>query len=267
MKNPLIKAFVEINGAKIYYQTLGIGNGFPIVFIHGLANDCRVWQPQFEAFSSYFKPIVYDVRGFGQSTPAEPHLAADDLKALLDELQIAQAHIIGVSMGGNIALNFAQCYPERVAKLVAVDADVYGFDDYTAEFKQLFREVYELGKTKGALPAKLHWARSPLLQPKIINEYTPLIAQMIKEYSGIHLTDPKLLPGANPPTASRLIEIKAPTLVIVGENDLQDFQRIADLLVQKIPNAQKIVILQAGHQPNLEAPETFNELVIEFLRD
>jgi 3-oxoadipate enol-lactonase len=266
MKNPLIKAFCEVNGAKIYYQTIGIGSGFPVVFIHGLANDLRVWQPQLAAFSRYFKPLVYDVRGFGQSSPAEAHFAADDLKALLDRLKILQAHVVGVSMGGNIALNFAQCYPERIAKLVAVDADVYGFDNYTEEFKQLFKETYALGKTKGALKAKLHWARSPLLQPKVWNENTQLIAQMIKEYSGIHFTDPKLLPGANPPTASRLAEIQAETLVIVGENDIEDFQRMANLLVQSIPKAQKLVISQAGHQPNLETPEVFNELVIKFLQ-
>jgi 3-oxoadipate enol-lactonase len=266
MKNPIIKSFAEVNGTKIYYQTINIGSGFPVVFIHGLANDLRVWQPQFEAFSQYFKPLVYDVRGFGQSVPAEPHLAADDLKALLDDLKISQAHIIGVSMGGNIALNFAQCYPQMVARLVAVDADVYGFTHYTDEFKQLFQEVYELGRTKGALKAKLHWARSPLLQPKVLNENTPLIAQMIKEYSGIHFTDPKLLPGANPPTARRLAEIQAETLIIVGENDIEDFQRMANLLVQTIPKAKKVVISQAGHQPNLETPEVFNELVIKFLQ-
>jgi pimeloyl-ACP methyl ester carboxylesterase len=265
MKNPVIKSFAEINGANIHYQTLNIGNGFPLVMIHGLANDLRVWQNQFEYFSQFFKPLVYDVRGFGQSIPTEEHIAADDLKALLDYLNIEKAHIMGVSMGGNIALNFAQAYPERVAKLVAVDADIYGFDDYSAEFKQLFQEVYELGREKGALKAKLHWARSPLLQPKIISEYTKLIELMIREYSGMHLTDPKLLPGTKWLTFSQLENILAPTLVIVGEYDIIDFQKMANVLSQRIPNVIKVVIPQAGHQPNLEAPEVFNEIVRNFL--
>lgn len=265
MKNPIIKAFAEIKGAKIYYQTIHIGTGFPLVMIHGLANDLRVWQNQFEYFSRFFKPLVYDVRGFGQSTPLEPHFASDDLKDLLDYLKIEKAHIMGVSMGGNIALNFAQAYPEKVAKLVVVDADVYGFKEYSEEFKQLFRETYELGKTKGPLKAKLHWARSPLLQPKNVNEYTQLLETMIRDYSGLHFTDSKLLPQFNWLTINKLEEITAPTLVIIGALDIIDFQRMADLLAQKIPNAQKVIIPQAGHQPQLEFPDVFNKIVEDFL--
>ncbi len=265
----LIQDFVEVEGAKLYYEM--DGEGFPVVLIHGLALDCRMWDAQFADFADDFKAIRYDVRGFGKSSFAgepKPHIAAADLKALLDHLEIEKAHLVGLSMGGNIALSFAQTYPERVAKLVSVDADVHGFDNYTEALKELFGEVYQIGASKGALKAKLTWARSSLLQPAHENPYTKALETMIKDYSGLHFTNPKLLPGSKPPTVEGLHQIQAETMIIVGERDTEDFHRIADLLVEKIPNVkEKIVIMNAGHMPNLEHPEGFNRTVKDFLLD
>lgn len=258
--------FLPLEGAKLYYET--VGEGFPIVFIHGLSIDRRMWNPQLEYFSKAYQVIRYDVRGFGKSTfegEAQAHLAADDLRDLLDHLQIEKAHIIGLSMGGNIALSFAATYPERVSKLVAADADVQGFTDYTPEFREVLGGVFKIGAEAGGMKAKLAWAKNPLLQPTVLNEHTKLIELMIKEYSGVHLTNPKFLPTSAPPTAQVLDKIKASTLVIVGEKDIADFQRMADFIHQNVSNSQKQIILGAGHMPNLEQPEAFNKALGIFL--
>jgi pimeloyl-ACP methyl ester carboxylesterase len=260
--------FLALEGVKLYYET--IGEGFPIVFIHGLSVDCRMWNPQIEYFAKDYQVIRYDVRGFGKSVfegDAHAHIAADDLRDLLDHLEIKKAHIVGLSMGGNIALSFAATYPERVEKLVSADADVQGFTEYTPEFRQVLGDVFKIGASAGGLKAKLAWAKNPLLQPTVQNEHTKIIETMIRDYSGAHLTNPKFLPTSKLPTAQILDKIKANTLVVVGEKDITDFQRMADFIHQSIAHSQKEIIKNAGHMPNLEKPEAFNEVLGRFLKD
>lgn len=92
--------FLTLNGAKLHYQIKGAG--FPLVFVHGLSVDKRMWTPQVEFFAQHFQVISYDVRGFGKSHftgEAQPHIAADDLKALLEHLGHSKIHLVGLSMG------------------------------------------------------------------------------------------------------------------------------------------------------------------------
>lgn len=260
--------FLNLEGAKLHYQIKGAG--FPLVFVHGLSVDKRMWTPQVDFFAQHFQVISYDVRGFGKSHftgEAHPHIAADDLKALLEHLGHSKVNLVGLSMGGNIALSFAEKYPESVHKLVAADSDVQGFDNYTDEFKQLLGTVFKIGAEKGGLKAKLAWAKNSLLQPAVQNEHTALMEIMIKDYSGIHLTHPKLLPAAVPPTVQLLDKITAPTCVIVGEKDIEDFQRMADFLVKNIAKVEKKIIKNAGHLSNLEQPEAFNAVLQAFFTD
>lgn len=259
--------FLTLKGVDLYYEIAG--EGFPLVFIHGLSIDCRMWNPQFEHFASDYQVIRYDVRGFGKSLfkgEAHEHIAADDLRDLLDHLKIEKAHIVGLSMGGNIALSFAATYPERVSKLVAADADVQGFTEYTPEFRQLLGGIFKIGAEQGILKAKLAWAKNTLLQPVVLNEHTQFMEVMIKDYSGAHFSNPKFLPISKPPTAQILDRIKASTLVLVGEKDITDFQRMADFIHQKVLNSKKEIILNAGHMCNLEQPEAFNEKLGKFLK-
>ena len=89
--------FAEVNGTRLYYERADAGD--PIVLIHGLAVDSRYWQAQFEALAQHYRVVRYDLRGFGKSAlpTAEPYTHADDLKALLDDLGIERAHILGNS--------------------------------------------------------------------------------------------------------------------------------------------------------------------------
>lgn len=262
-----MEQYLNLKGAKLFYEDRG--DKFPIVFIHGLGIDHRMWQAQIAYFSKHFRVIAYDVRGFGKSTfekSPEAHVAADDLKALLEHLGLVKAHIVGLSMGGNIALSFAQKYPNKVEKLVVVSSDIQGFDNYTDELKAVFGDVFQTGAKEGALKAKLKWAKNPLLQPyNNTPEIESLMATMLKEYSGVHFTNPHLLPGANPPTIERLSEIKADTLIVVGDKDQEDFHRMADLMLEEIPKSRKLVIPQAGHLPNLEQSEDFNRDLLDYL--
>lgn len=263
MKNPIEKGFAPIKNGKLYYEK--VGKGFPLVFVHGLAADCRMWQAQFEYFSRYFQVIQYDVRGFGKSSEAIPHKGAEDLKELLDFLEIDKIHLMGISMGGNIALNFAEVCPEMLSKLVAVDSDIHGFKGYTEAIEQIFGSVMMAAQTEGIEEAKKLWMKSDLIRPYNPTPETERMKQILDEYSGIHFLNAHLLPNSEPRTISRLHEIQAQTLIIVGEHDIPDFQLMADVLHKEIPHNQKIIIRDAGHTPNLEQTDEFNSIVEAFL--
>ena len=113
--------FATINGTRLYFEIAGSGQ--PLVLLHGFTLDTRMWDDQFEPLTREFQVIRYDMRGFGQSGPpaSERYAHADDLRDLLDHLRVDKAHLVGLSKGGAIALDFTLAYPRRVNKLVLID--------------------------------------------------------------------------------------------------------------------------------------------------
>ena len=115
----------QINGANIHYR--GEGAGFPIVMLHAGVADSRMWQAQADEFAKQFDVVRPDMRGFGDSElPPHPWKPREDLLALMDELRLKPAHLVGCSMGGSLAIDFVIDHPERVSKLVLVGAGVGG---------------------------------------------------------------------------------------------------------------------------------------------
>lgn len=118
--------FAIINGTRIYYEM--IGEGDVLVLLHSGYTDLRLWDDQFELFGRYFKVIRYDIRGFGRSDkPSEPFSHFEDLKELLNYLGIDKAHLVGVSMGGSIAIDFTLQYPDSVEYLVLSGSSLNGY--------------------------------------------------------------------------------------------------------------------------------------------
>ncbi len=257
-------AFAELNGTRLYYETAGPPEGEPLVFIHGFSLDTRMWDDQWDFFAQRYRVIRYDVRGFGKSSlpGTEPYSQVDDLKALLEHLRAAPAHLIGLSMGGGIAIDFALQHPELTRSLVAVDAALGGFTAWTSDLGAPGRVTRTLGLEAG----QAHWLKHALFAP--LNEHPALAARlqtMVTDYSGYHWThrDPgrwSEFEGERP-----LALMRAPTLVIVGERDVPDFQVVADFLAQKIPHCRQVSLPGVGHMSNLEAPALFNQTVLDFL--
>ena len=254
----------EVNGTRLYYEVAGSES--PLVLIHGFSLDHRMWQDQVTVFAKSYQVIRYDVRGFGRSKlpTDEGYSCPDDLKALLDHLGIGHASILGLSMGGEIAIDFALAYPGMVDALVLVDASPGGYQskEFGASLAQILSRIPEYG-IQGAKKA---WMNHELFVPAMAEPgVAERLRQMISDYSGWHLVnrDPERKPA--PPAIHRLATISSPTLVIVGQRDISDFQDIADLLAQTIPDAQKVVLPGVGHMSNMEAPDEFNRVVLSFL--
>lgn len=152
-----------INGARIHYERSG--GGFPVIFLHAGVADSRMWEPQVAAFAKHFDVIRPDMRGFGDSElPAVRWSPVDDILALMDELDLKPAHLVGCSIGGGLAIDFALSHPARVSKLVMVGAGVSG-TDYGSRYAHLYAEVdtaEKAGDLEGINEAEMHlWLDGP----------------------------------------------------------------------------------------------------------
>lgn len=255
--------FLELDGLRIYYETAG--SGHPLVLIHGFSLDTRMWDDQFENFAQHYRVIRYDIRGYGKSsTPtSEPYSHAGDLKALLDHLDISQAHILGLSLGGAIAINFTLAYPHMVRALVLADSVLWGHSWVETETGAIWQASREQGIEEAR---KLWLAHSMFAAARDNPHVATALTRIVSDYSGWHWVNDD--PGAypDPPDSQFLSRIRVPALVLVGARDIPDFQVIADTLAQTLPNAQKVLLSGVGHMCNMEDPAGFNDAVLGFLR-
>jgi pimeloyl-ACP methyl ester carboxylesterase len=256
--------YAAVNGTHLYYELAGSGR--PLVLIHGFTLDTRMWETQYAVFAQHSQALRYDLRGFGKSAvpTREPYTHPDDLRALLTFLGIEHAMIMGLSLGGGIAVDFALTYPEATDALLLVSAGLFGGYEWLQGRPSA--AVRAQAQQAGLQAAKTFWLAHPLFAPA---REKPLVAARLAEvvaaYSGWHLLNDDPARATEPPAIQRLDTIRAPTLIIVGERDIRDFQRVAEVLHQGIPGAKKVPMPGVGHMANMEDPERFNEIVLAFL--
>ena len=249
------------DSGRLHYEMAG--SGTPVVLIHGFALDRTLWNPQWPAVMQRGRAIRYDLRGYGESTlPEGPYDHVADLRALLAALDAQPAHLVGLSMGGRVALQLALEAPTAVRSLTLVDSVLDGYRMSDA-WSQQWRAVVALGKG-GDLPgAKRLWLEHELFA---LTRSRPgpaeALAAMLARYSGWHWQHAD--PGGAParPAIELLSTVAVPTLIVVGEHDLPDFHGIARRLAADIPGSTLRVIVGAGHLPSLEAPREFNDLLL-----
>lgn len=261
------QGFVEVNGTWLYYEVAGTGD--PLVLIHGFTLDTRMWDEQFAPFAERHRVIRYDVRGFGQSAPFgdAPYTHPDDLAALLHYLGIPRAAILGLSMGGGIATDFALAYPDMTTALIPVDAMIGGHR-MSATWVEQVGPVWQTARSVGVNAGKALWLALPLFAPAHEQPAVSIrLSAMVAGYSGAHWLGGDPQRESDPPAIKRLSEIRAPTIVLIGTRDIPDFHIMADTIVQHVSGASKIVLPGVGHMANMEAPERFNTAVLGFLAD
>jgi 3-oxoadipate enol-lactonase len=253
------------DGGWLHYATAGDGD--PVVLIHGFGLDLSMWDPQWRAFAQRHRVIRYDLRGHGGSSlPEGLYSHVDDLLALIDFLGARPVHLVGLSLGGRVALRAAAQDLKAVRSLTLADPAMDGHA-WSGDWLQRWRKMTDAAKAGDLSQAKKLWREHILFAPA---NTQPGVAEalrvMIDRYSGWHLGHPD--PGSAPaaPVTQALADISIPTLIAVGELDLSDFQTIARRLAQELPQAELRTIAGSGHMSNMEAPEVFNDLVLEFLQ-
>jgi pimeloyl-ACP methyl ester carboxylesterase len=262
-----LSAFADVNGTRLFYEIAGAGP--PLTLIHGFSLDTRMWDDQYAALAQRYRVLRYDLRGFGRSAVpgAERYSHAEDLHALLGYLEIERTALIGFSLGGGIAISFALANPASVDALIVASCLLPG-RRLSAELGASFGAIWSAGRALGVAAARERWLQHQLFASIHARpELNARLIQIVSGYSGWEWTnkDPQIFP--EPPLAERLGEIHAPMLAIIGERDLPDFHSIAALIARDVPTARRVVLPGVGHMLNMEAPERFNQLVIDFLAE
>lgn len=259
--------FVETGTAKLYYEMAGQGEA--VVLLHAGVVDRRMWDEQFLALAESYRVIRYDRRGFGRSTRmAEPFSHHADLAALLAALDIEQAHLVGCSQGGEIALDFALAYPARALSLSLVSSSIGGFEP-VGQPPQLLLDLIGALQQGDLDQASELAARIWLDGPQRTSDQTSTdLRERVREMARGALVnfgpDPNEQPLA-PQAVTRLSQIQCPTLVVVGALDDPLMATMAEQLAAEIAGARKVVLPDAAHFPNMEQPAAFNRLAREFL--
>lgn len=255
-----------MNGTNLAYELTG--RGATVVFLHGFTLDLRMWDDQVTAFNRRFQVLRYDQRGFGRSDlpdHAVPYSPTEDLRALLVFLGISKVHLVGLSAGGALAIDFALAHPDSVDRIVLVDSALDGHT-WSVGFRRSLFQIDELAGKEGVEAARDRWLSQPLFGPARENaELAKRLIEILQDYSGWHWLHENVAQGLNPRAATRLSSIRRPTLVVVGDRDLPDFRQISRRLAEGIPGALEIVVSSAGHLVNMETPDEFNRLVLGFL--
>lgn len=260
--------FATINDTKLYYEVAG--EGHPLLLIHGGLVDRRLWDDQFSVFAEYFRVIRFDLRAFGNSdVPTKPYSYIEDVRALLEFLGVEKTYIMGLSMGGAIAIDFTLAYPHMVDALIPVASAVSGFQmsEQTWQQIQVIDALVENGDIAEAVELEnILWTDGPWRRPQQVN---PLVRAKVYEMNmhnySLQSSDMPEPTVAEQPALSRLAEISVPTLIIVGNEDLIDIQELAERITNDIPGAKKMVIPDAAHHLNMEQPALFNHIVLDFL--
>jgi pimeloyl-ACP methyl ester carboxylesterase len=234
-----------------------------------------MWDDQFPVFAERYRVIRYDVRGFGKSAlPHVPYGDRQDLLALLQYVGMTKAALLGLSLGGMIATDFTLEHPEMVDALILVGSPVGGFPcqpppTNAAGEPQLsiWEAAFQKAKQDRNIPALVDALMSdPTLVPS--PDYPAArkrVRDNLSEYSFVWVTDPAPRQPLEPPACGRLTEICVSTLIVMGAEDDPELFEHAEKLAQGIVGAERVTIAKTHHMPNMEKPEEFNALVLEFL--
>jgi len=262
--------FLQVRGGNLYFETAG--EGPPLVLIHAGFLDSRMWDDQFQLYAKRARVIRYDVRGFGRSSrPSEEYSDPEDLLTLLKHLNIESASILGISNGGRIALDFVSVQPAMVNCLILVSPGIRGYKSAGPEED---REWEELDKRENlqnlaisenriddAVNMDLEiWASAQGATSK------SRILEIATANSHIHKSPPnKLQRSPQPPAFTKLDQIRIPTILIVGDQDVKGMQTMTQRLHELIPGSKLSVIRGADHIVNMSRPKEFNSIVSFFL--
>ena len=231
--------------ARIYYEEAGAGP--PVILVHGLAGSSRWWRRNIEALARHYHVYVIDLIGFGRSQGRHSFVlneAAESLRAWMDRLGLEEASVIGHSMGGVIAIDLAAQFPERVRRLVLVDAAAFSFFE-----RALLHNAVGLAKTLWYLP----FGFLPLLFTDAFRAGPWTLWKAGRE---LLTTDIRTL----------LARMAVPALIVWGERDRVVPIEIGKRLHEELPGAELVVLEEAGHNPMWDRPEAFNRTVLSFLQ-
>lgn len=245
------------------------GQGPLVVFMHGIGGNRRNWAEQVPFFGARYHAVAWDARGYGDSDDyADPLRFPDfatDLLRLLDHLGVAQAHLVGLSMGGRIALDFYERAPARVRSLALVDT-FPGYDEsFTPEEREKFIRLRKQPLVEGKEPRDI----APVVAKTLVSRcaepahVAALVDSMGRLHKESYIKAIEAMTRYEP--VADLSRVKVPTLVVVGDQDRLTPPKIAREMATTIDGAELVILRNAGHLANIEQPVLFNQALGSFL--
>jgi pimeloyl-ACP methyl ester carboxylesterase len=261
------------DGVSLYYEE--VGSGYPIVFVHEFAGDYRSYETQLRYFSRRYRCVAFNARGYPPSDVPEDwrqysqDRARDDIRAVLDALQIEKAHIVGISMGGFAVLHFGLVYPDRASALLVAGCGYGAQPDKRQQFAEEVartaaqiesRGMAEVSKTYGAGPTRVQLLNK---DPRGYGEFLTQLGEHSTRGSantqrGVQARRPSLWE-----LTDQMKKLDVPTLIATGDEDDPCLEP-GILMKRTIPSAALVVFPNTGHALNLEEPDLFNEVCADF---
>ncbi len=264
--------YVSVDGVKLYYEVTG--EGYPLVWAHEFAGDYRSWESQVRFFARRYQVITYNARGYPPSDVPEDvsaytqEQAVEDLRALLAHLGVQQGHIGGLSMGGSLALHFGLTHPEMCRSLIvaaagsgSVNSEAWKAEAeanakrFESEGMNVVADDYATG------PARIQFQRK---DPMGWQEFRDALAEhssigAANTFRGVQIKRPSIFD-----LKERMNRLTVPTLIMIGDED-EPCVDAAVFMKRNIPTAGLSVLPQSGHTINLEEPDLYNRVVLDFL--
>jgi len=257
---------LEVDGIQLHWEVLGQGE--PVAFLNGVLMTTKSWNLQTSVLSRHYRCLLHDFRGqLLSDKPLQPWTMEDhaqDLKALLDHLGVESCHIIGTSYGGEVGLIFASRWPDRVKSLSVISSVsevAPELDHAVSQWRQAALEAPEtLYRIMLPTTFSTDFVES---NPKVIRlgeerlrscppDFFRAFAQLVDTFRQLDIT-------------ARLDKIRCPTLVMVGEQDALKLPRYSQIIADRIPGSELVLIPGAGHAVILEKPDEVNAALLEFL--
>jgi pimeloyl-ACP methyl ester carboxylesterase len=264
----------SVDGVNLYYEVTG--SGYPLLFSHEFAGDYRSWEPQVRYFARRYQVITYNARGYPPSDVPEnlnaysQERAANDIVGLLQHLNMPQAHLVGLSMGGYAVLHVGLIHPAVARSLVVAGCGYGSVSTERARFQQDSSKIAERLQREGMSTVAEVYAKGPTRvqfedkDPRGWREFAAQLAAHSAMGSALTLLG---VQGRRPSVYAlegQMRQLRVPTLIVTGDED-EPCLEPGLFMKRAIPTAGLVVIPKCGHTINIEEPDTFNRLVSDFL--
>ncbi|MDQ0920687.1 alpha/beta fold hydrolase [Paenibacillus sp. V4I5] len=271
---------LDIGGKELYYEVSGSGPA--VVLLHGHSVDRRMWDAQFASLATQYQVLRYDLRGYGLSDmpqEGEDYLHAEDLYKAINHLGIKQAHIVGLSLGAFVALDFLYLHPDHVMTVSVASGAIYANEEDESVNNELFQDADSAHESQSSRPGR----NDPVIQENVDEWFINLMDscgkykdeirgqlwRMIGDWSAWTLRhrEPKCLIGSDLARGFRAHGVEKPILVIIGGDDSEGSIRSSEKLLDLVRSARRADIADAGHFSNMERPEVFTNVLELFFEE
>ena len=252
--------------SEIYYELAGSGEP-TIILLHGGMLDRRMWDEQFELLAKTYRVLRYDASAHGDSVlPPDVYWDHADLRELMNRLEIDRAILVGLSLGGKTAISLALENPERVEAIVAVSSGLSGYrfeSEFYLEQRDIMIQAWRAGEFDAVVESfQRCWTDGP---QRALEDVDPQVREKVRMMARNGLEHAMEGRTIDPPAIERLDDLELPMLMVVGALDMPGILDIANQIAAANPNGELVTIPDVAHMVNMEAPEAFNELLLEYL--